>query len=183
VVKPSPPRLARTLLRLLPAGEDHRFLIDDLAEEFEDIASTAGVTAARRWYWKQIWLSAPPLVGRRAAILATALVASVATVQREPGPGMFQNLTADLRYGWRTSRRAPVLTISVILAIALGIGASTAIFSVMEGVFLRPLPFPRPGQLVRFSTAVANVGYVPEVNYLDARDWVSIDRGRVVPIR
>ena len=174
MVKPSPPRLARTLLRLLPAGEDHRFLIDDLAEEFEDIASTAGVTAARRWYWKQIWLSAPPLVGRRAAILATALVASVATVQREPGPGMFQNLTADLRYGWRTSRRAPVLTISVILAIALGIGASTAIFSVMEGVFLRPLPFPRPGQLVRFSTAVANVGYVPEVNYLDARDWQAV---------
>src|SRR6185503_17798336 len=80
-------------------------------------------------------------------------------------------VTTDLRYAWRMSRRAPVLTVSVILAIALGIGASTAIFSVMEGVFLRPLPFQHPERLVRFSTSVTNVGQVPEVNYLDARDW------------
>jgi len=41
----------------------------------------------------------------------------------------------------------------------------------MEGVFLRPLPFPEPDQLVRFSTTVRNLGSVPEVNYLDAQDW------------
>ena len=69
------------------------------------------------------------------------------------------------------SRRVPVVTISVTLVIALGIAASTAIFSVMEGVFLRPLPFPSPDRLVRFSTTLANVGRVPEVNYLDAQDW------------
>ena len=84
---------------------------------------------------------------------------------------MLQNTITDLRYSWRMSRRAPVVTISVTLAIALGIAASTAIFSVMEGVFLRPLPFPAPDRLVRFSTTIENVGRVPEVNYLDARDW------------
>src|SRR6185503_6728606 len=76
-----------------------------------------------------------------------------------------------LRYAARLWRRAPVATISVTVAVALGIAASTAIFSVMEAVFLRPLPFPASGQLVRFNTTVANLGRVPEVNYLDARDW------------
>ena len=71
---------------------------------------------------------------------------------------MLQSVITDLRYAWRMSRRAPVVTISVTLAIALGIAASTAIFSVMEGVFLRPLPFPAPDRLVRFSTTVANFG-------------------------
>jgi putative ABC transport system permease protein len=84
---------------------------------------------------------------------------------------MVQGLITDLRYGWRMSRRAPVVTISVMLAIALGIAASTAIVSVMQAVFLRPLPFPAPDRLVRFSTTVANLGPVPEVNYLDAQDW------------
>ena len=158
------------LLRLLPAGEDHALLAGDLAEEFQEMAATAGITAARRWYWKQIWLSAPPLVRRRAAIV----MRSVAAWPREPRTPMLQNLTTDLRYGLRMSRRAPVVTGSVVVAIALGIGASTAIFSVMEGVFLRPLPFPHPERLVRFTTAVANIGQVPEVNYLDAHDWQTV---------
>src|SRR3982750_1196669 len=84
---------------------------------------------------------------------------------------MLQSVVTDLRYAWRINRRAPVVTLSVTLAIALGIAASTAIFSVMEGVFLRPLPFPAPEQLVRFSTTVENLGTAPEVNYLDAQDW------------
>jgi predicted permease len=155
---------------MLPAGEDYRFLADDLAEEFRDIAATAGVTAAQRWYWKQIWLSAPPLLRRR---IATLMMSAVTAEPRESRTSMLQSLTADLRYAWRMSRRTPVVIVSLIVAIALGIAASTAIFSVMEGVFLRPLPFRNPERLVRFNTAVANIGQVPEVNYLDARDWQS----------
>jgi hypothetical protein len=169
--RPSPPRLARALLRLLPAGQDQAFLAADLDEEFQDIAVTAGLVSARRWYWKQVWLSAAPLLGRRGAILASSLRAPAATGQPQLRTSLLQNLTTDLRYAWRMSRRAPIVTCSVIFAIALGIAASTAIFSVMEGVFLRPLPFHRPEQLVRFSTAVAKFGRVREVNYLDARDW------------
>ena len=95
---------------------------------------------------------------------------SAAPARRE-GRTSATGVLTDLRYAWRMSRRAPVVTISVTLAIALGIAASTAIFSVMEGVFLRPLPFPAPDRLVRFSTTVENIGRVPEVNYLDAQDW------------
>src|SRR5262249_22904556 len=55
----------------------------------------------------------------------------------------------DLRYALRTMRRAPVLSLAVILTIALAIGANTAIFSVVNAVILRPLPFNQPKQLVQ----------------------------------
>ena len=84
---------------------------------------------------------------------------------------MVESAITDLRYAARIWRRTPIVTISVTVAVALGIAATTAIFSVMEAVFLRPLPFPASGQLVRFSTTVGTLGRVPEVNSLDARDW------------
>jgi hypothetical protein len=166
---PTPPTLARALVRMLPAAEDRAFLAADLAEEFDELAATVGAAAARRWYWKQTCLSAPPLVRRRVMTLITLRTMSTALDWRHGRT--FMGLLADLRYTWRMTRRAPIVTISVTLAIALGIAASTAIFSVMEGVFLRPLPFPAPERLVRFSTSVEKLGRVPEVNYLDAQDW------------
>lgn len=84
---------------------------------------------------------------------------------------MLESVITDLRYGARMWRRAPVATISITVAVALGIAATTAIFSVMQAVFLRPLPFPASADLVRFGTTVGNLGRVPEVNYLDAHDW------------
>ena len=84
---------------------------------------------------------------------------------------MLESVLTDLRYATRKWRRAPSVTVAVTVAVALGIAATTAIFSVMQAVFLRPLPLPASEQLVRFSTTVGNLGRVPEVNYLDARDW------------
>jgi predicted permease len=156
---------------MLPAAENHSFLAADLAEEFDDLAATAGTAAARRWYWKQTCLSVAPLVRHRVSTLVSSLMKSVAPAERKGRRFMFQSFTTDLRYAWRMGRRAPIVTFSVMLAIALGIAASTAIISVMEGLFLRPLPFPAPDRLVRFSTTVENLGQAPEVNYLDAQDW------------
>ena len=69
------------------------------------------------------------------------------------------NLFRNLRFGVRTLMRNPALAVSAILAIGLGFGATTAMFSATDGILLHPLPFPQSERLVRIweSTTVRNI--------------------------
>ncbi len=69
------------------------------------------------------------------------------------GVGWVEDLVGDLRYAVRTLRRSPAFTAIVVFSLALGIGANTAMFSVMDGLMLRMLPVRDPEQLVRIQGA------------------------------
>ena len=61
-------------------------------------------------------------------------------------------LVQELRYGFRQLRRSPGFAITVLLTVALGIAATTVVFSLVNAVLLRPLPFPEPEQLISLDT-------------------------------
>src|ERR1043166_7230913 len=67
-------------------------------------------------------------------------------------------MLADLRYALRGLSRAPGFALAAILTLALGIGANTTIFSLVDAVFLRPLPYPHAARLVMVWDQLAKLG-------------------------
>ena len=79
-------------------------------------------------------------------------------------------LVQDLRYAGRMLRQAPGFAAIAIVTLALGIGANTALFSVVNGVLLNPLAYPQSGQLVAIYGKTTGVEHAP-VSYLNFLDW------------
>lgn len=107
---------------------------------------------------------------RRAFGNLTAVKEAIHEMSRWNG---IQQLGQDLRYGARLLRRSPAFSVVAVLTLALGIGANTAIFSVVNAVLLRPLPFPGQDRLVRLFESNPkgdNRNVVNPLNFMEWRD-------------
>ena len=157
----TPPRLASWLLhRMLPPGEHGDSMRGDLLEEFRTRPAPSSL-ALSWWYWRHA-LSLSLRYGLRRRRDA-----------REEKPSMLvESLWTDVKYAARAYAKTPSFTLAVIATLALGIGASTAIFSMVNGILLQPLPLREPHRLVYINELAAN-GNRMSVAWPTYLDWTT----------
>src|SRR5687767_11358938 len=123
----------------------------DLEEELRLHLEMAAEDATRR--------NLEPANSARAARLKAGGTSQAMDALREQrGLPWLDDLTRDVRHGLRTLRRTPVFTAVALLTLALGIGANTAIFSIVNGVILRPLSHRQPEQLMYLTSEFPGLG-------------------------
>lgn len=157
----SPPRLARAILRWRLRPTAREFLVGDLDEEFHDhVLPARGPLRARLWYWRQTFAT---------------LRAMSARTERSPRSGsepIMDTILQDIRFALRSWRRNPLPTLIALVALALGIGANTAIFSVVHAVLINPLPYPQDDRLMTLWLDNRLQGWPQDVtSYPNFEDW------------
>ena len=152
----APPRIvARFLERALPE-DDRESLLGDLEERFYMIARERGLLAARLWYLRQA--------------LHVSLTPRHRTYQlQRSGDGPMMQIWSDIRFAGRVLVRDARFTALTVITLALGIGAATAMYSVVDGVMLRPLPYGEPDRLVSIGDVQYGVG--TENSFPELVDW------------
>ena len=188
----SRPRLAERTYRFLMLSYPAEFRLahaQDAAEVFGDLyrdeRANGGVVALLRLWprtFAQVLLGGMrerwPFLERRSERPATQDSAPAGNPQPSQPPKvarassleLLSEVLADLRYAVRTATKSPGFSLVVVLTLALGIGATTAIFSVVNGVLLRPLPYENPDELLYIHERMEGFGGM-SVSFPDYLDW------------
>ncbi|MCZ6916909.1 MAG: ADOP family duplicated permease [Gemmatimonadetes bacterium] len=148
--RPVPPRFAEAILAwFVPDNGFGESILGDLREEFASRAESGSRLRASQWYRVQ----AMQLSGRYAARALLRIFGRTRRHREDPFESKPRGETVgrvaqDVRYAVRTLIARPAFALTVIVTLALGIGANAAIFSVVNGVLLNPLPYPDADRLI-----------------------------------
>ena len=153
----TPPGRAIAIIRwAIGLEEAANGVVGDLCEEFTERLDRDGQAAASRWFWSQcLWIA---LVFR---LRGGGVRGGTKTNGEVGGMGM-GSWIRDLRIAARSLARRPGSALGVALTLGLGIGATTTIYSVVDGVILRPLPYDQPSTLVAIGAVLPNQEWVDE---------------------